>query len=120
MTADKVAVAIKNDVVLSRVIEFTRSVWPSLQPDTNLLPYFPVRNELTIEDGCLLRGIRVVIPERYRQDVQEELHVSHLEMVRMKSLARLHVWWPGLGSALKQKFLSVDLAEVNYQTYLKL
>ena len=36
VTADKVALAIKNDVVLSRVMEFTRSGWPSLQPDINL------------------------------------------------------------------------------------
>ena len=77
LTAEKVSVAIKNYIVLSRVMEFTRSAWPNLQPNTNLLPYFRVRNKLTIEDGCLVRGIRVVIPKRYRQDVLEELHDSH-------------------------------------------
>lgn len=54
VTADKMAVAIKNNVVLSRVVEFTRCGWPSLQRDTYLLPYFQVRNDLTIEDRCLL------------------------------------------------------------------
>ena len=88
---------------ISRVMEFSRSGLSSLQHDTKLLPYFRVRNELTIQDGCLLRGIRIVIPERYRQDVLEELHDSHPWMARMKSSARLHVWCAGLDSDIKTK-----------------
>lgn len=103
VTAEKVAAATKNDIVLSRVMEFTKTGWPSSQPDPNLLPFFRIRNELTIEDGCLLRGIRVVIPEKYRHDLLDELHVSHPGMVRMKSLARLHVWWPGLNFDIETK-----------------
>lgn len=54
VTAEKVAAPTKNDIVLSRVVEFTKSGWPSPQPDPNLLPFYRIRNELTIEDGCLL------------------------------------------------------------------
>lgn len=108
MTAEKVAAATKNDIVLSRVVEFTKSGWPSSQPDPHLLPFFRIRNELTMEDGCLLRGIRVVNPEKYRQDLLDELHVSHPGMVRMKSLARLHVWWSGLDFEIETKVSRCD------------
>lgn len=74
----------------------------------NVLPFFRIRNELTIEDGFLLRGIRVVIPEKYRQDLLAELHVSYPGMVRMKSLARLHVWWPGLDFDIETKVSRCD------------
>ncbi|XP_060072089.1 uncharacterized protein K02A2.6-like [Ylistrum balloti] len=51
---------------------------------------------MTVEEGCLLRGIRVIVPDRYRDDILNELHVNHPGMVRMKALARLFVWWPNL------------------------
>ena len=55
------------DPVLSRVIHFTLCGWPdkSEVPDV-LTSYFAKRNEFTVEDGCLLRGTRVVIPAKQR------------------------------------------------------
>ena len=59
-------------------------------------PVFSKRHEITVEDGCLLWGIRVIIPSQPRERVLYELHTGHPGIVRMKSLARLHVWWPNL------------------------
>ena len=39
-------------------------------------------------------GTRVVIPKVHQQKVQEELHGGHLGVVKMKALARSHVWCP--------------------------
>ena len=44
-------------------------------------------------DG-LLWGMRVIVPAKHRKQVLEELHIGHLGIVCMKSLARIHVWWP--------------------------
>ena len=66
-----------------------------------LHPYFQVRTELTIHNDCILRGLRVVIPEKLRKDVLTEIHSSHLGIVRMKSIARLHVWWPHIDSDIE-------------------
>ena len=53
-------------------------------------------NELTVQSDCLLWGIRVIVPEKLRGDVLKELYSSYPGVSRMKSLARSHVWWPGL------------------------
>ena len=51
-------------------------------------------NELTVEEDCLLWGIHVIVPLKLRHHVLDELHMSHLGMVHMTLLARIHVWCP--------------------------
>ena len=72
--------------------------WPQ-KVEPALSPYFARRNELTIEGDCLLRGIQVVVTHNLHKRVLELLHESHLGVVKMKALARSHVWWPGIGKA---------------------
>ena len=55
-----------------------------------------------MEAGGLLLGMRVVIPESCRKVVLKELHASHPGMVKVKSLARVHVWWPKIDNDIEQ------------------
>eukprot|EP00731_Ephydatia_muelleri_P013854 Em0007g1164a len=83
------------DPELTRVMTFAQSGWPrSISED--LKPFFVRRDELTIEQGCLMWGARAVIPQKYRSKVLDELHGGHLGVVKMKALARAHVWWPNI------------------------
>ena len=77
--------------MLSRVLEFVRSAWPQRIEDLRLEPFFHRRYELSIEQDCLVWGIRVVIPTRYQKDFLDELHVGHPGIVHMKELARSYI-----------------------------
>ena len=46
---------------------------------------------LSIKDGCLLRGSRVVVPPKLRCRVVDEQHEGHPGIAKMKSLARQYV-----------------------------
>jgi len=44
----------------------------------------------------------VVIPAKYQASILSELHLNHPVMVRLKSLARLQVWWSSLDHDVEQ------------------
>ena len=66
-----------------------------------LAPFYNRRNEITIHQGCLLLGIRVIIPSKLQNKVLDLLHSTHPGIVRMKSLARNYVFWPVIDKDIK-------------------
>lgn len=70
--------------------------WPNKIKDIpdELAPYYNKQNELAIKPGCLIWGHRFVIPTIFRSELLSELHSTHMEIVKMKSLARSYMWWP--------------------------
>ena len=93
----------ERDPVLVRVKEFLIHGWPDeLQVDSEFQPYKSKMNELTIEDGCILWGGRVVIPPKLQEKVLGDLHLSHVGVVRMKMLARAYCWWPHMDRQVEE------------------
>ena len=89
--------------------------WARTQEDDSeeLRPYSRNKTELSVQDGCLLWGRRVVIPPSGRIPVTEELHESHPGTSRMKSLARSYVWWPGMDMDLEKKVCNYVECQTN-------
>lgn len=97
VTADQIAEATRRDPVLSTVSQFVHQGWPHSVPNQpQISSYFDKRNELSLFEGCLLWGSRVVVPDACQDAVLEQLHEGHQGMVRTKSFARMYVWWPGM------------------------
>ena len=58
--------------------------------------------ELSIQDGCILWGNRVVVPHKGQQEVLQLLHDGHPGISRMKGIARGIVWSPGLDKDIEE------------------
>ena len=68
VTAQSIREATKKDCTLSKVLELTLNGWPHQIDDSfsDLKPYHQRKDELSIEDNCILWGRRVIIPDSLR------------------------------------------------------
>ena len=91
VTVDNVRGESQRDPVLSQVHEMVTKGWQSCHV-TVLYPFYARRDEITVHSGCLMWGIRVIVPPKLRPQVLVELHQGHLGVVKMSTLARNYIW----------------------------
>ena len=98
MQASDIRQATSKDPTLSQVYSYTMRGWPNTAHSIQekVKPFFSKRMQLSITNGCLLWGLRVIIPPQHQAAILRLLHEGHPGMSRMKSLALLHVWWPSI------------------------
>ena len=74
-------------------------------------PYQQRCNEFSVHDGCLFWGNRVVIPPAGRQQAMDLFHEGHLGASKLKSLARVSIWWPGMDADLEEAVKKCNLCQ---------
>ena len=93
----------EQDEVCQLLVRYCQSGWPERKKLTEATRvYHAVAAELSVEDGLLLRGCRIVIPTSLRQDILRRLHTGHQGIVKCRERARQSVWWPGLSAQLEK------------------
>ena len=75
VTADQVKEATGNDPVLKQALRYTLEGWPTTVA-SELSSYAKRATELTVAEGCLVFGGRVVIPKVLQKEVLAELHAE--------------------------------------------
>ena len=102
----------QQDEVCSAAAQFSLHSWPdssSLHGELKVL--HSLSGEITVQNGLLLRGSRIVIPESLRNEILQKLHDGHLGIVKCRARAASSVWWPGLSKELKNLVENCDVCK---------
>ena len=96
--AKEVARETSKDIILSKIAMYIVDGWPEKidKDHKEMKAMYDRKNQLTTEKRCITWGNRVIIPHKLRAEVLKMLHLTHVGMTGMKSLARSYVWWPGI------------------------
>ena len=73
------------------------------------MPYFSVRDELSVQNGIILRGERALIPKSLRHDMLRRIHMSHMGVEGCLRRARECVYWPAMSSEVKDFIVKCDI-----------
>lgn len=109
VTSDAISRETKKDPLLSRVLMNTMNGWTEKEPnednpdDIAMKPFFNRRPELSLYNGVIMWGTRVVIPRKFQAQILDEIHAGHTGIVKMKSIARNYVYWPNIDKDIEKK-----------------
>uniref|UniRef100_A0A147BJ81 RNA-directed DNA polymerase n=1 Tax=Ixodes ricinus TaxID=34613 RepID=A0A147BJ81_IXORI len=82
--------------------KFCNHGWPQRNKlPSHVMKYWNFRGELSVCDGLLLKGGRLVIPSALQPKVLQLIHEGHQGVNRCKVRARDSVWWPQVGQQIE-------------------
>ncbi|XP_063682609.1 uncharacterized protein K02A2.6-like [Bolinopsis microptera] len=112
--AELIASHTRRDKTLGRVLQFVKDGWNEKPPvDVELKPFYTRRNELSVDQNCIVWGSRVVIPESMRKSVLSMLHATHMGISQTKALARGYVYWPNMDAEIEKMVKLCEPCQLN-------
>ena len=81
---DKIRAETLKDVNLKSAMEYTIHGLPQYKEDVQLATrdFFIIRGELSLHDGLLMRGDRIVVPFSLRKQIMERIHKGHVGVAK--------------------------------------
>ena len=85
------------DASLQELIQVLKAGWPETKAELShlVLPYFGIRDELSIDDDVVVRWKRLVVLKSLRRDLMRRPHYVHSGVVSSLPRARECIYQPG-------------------------
>jgi transposase InsO family protein len=94
----------KTGTELAVLQEVILTGWPDTKAESpiEVRSYWDSRDQLSVNDGVIYKGLRIVVPPSLREHTLRLIHSSHLGIVKCKQRAREAVFWPGMNSDIEK------------------
>ena len=90
-----------SDVTCTQIKSYCQRIM-QMRLQGTLKQYFPIKDELSVTNGLLLRGNRLVIPQSLRSEMLQKLHAGHQGISKCHQRALQSVWWPAIGKDIEE------------------
>ena len=103
-TIERIKTATAHDHGFQELIRVIRMGWPQnkagVQPA--VMPYFSLRDSLSVCEGLVMRGEAIVVPLSLRKEIKDRLHAAHLGFDSMIRRARSCIFWPSMATEVRE------------------
>lgn len=84
------------------IVSYCQSEWPEKHKcPAAVHPYYSVASEISVQQGLLMRGGRIIIPPSLRQEILGKIHAGQQGITKCRERARQSVWWPRMSKELE-------------------
>ena len=92
--SEKLKDSMQRDPILATVYQLTQQGWPHQRRHVPHLArrYWDFRDELSTDDGMLLKGPRLIIPGELQEEYLSRLHEGHLSASKVQENAKQHMY----------------------------
>ena len=100
---EKLKDSTQRDPILATVYQLTQQGWPHQRRHIPRLArrYWDFRDELSTDDGMLLKGPRLIIPGELQEEYLSCLHEGHLSASKVQENAKQHMYWTGIDADIE-------------------
>ena len=89
--------------------------WPNSIQDLSdhIRPFWCFRDELTVMDGLVMKGNRIVVPANMRESTLQRLHDAHQGLTSTLHRARRTVYWPKIQDDIENMIRKCDECQIH-------
>jgi hypothetical protein len=100
---DRVRKATSSNATMNQLAQCILHGWPTHRhlANSHTNEYWNYKDELSVEDGLLYKGDRLIIPDSERKKFITDLHIGHLGEEKTLLRARQLVCWPNMTEDLR-------------------
>ena len=99
----KIADRTTKDEILKDVVQrIQKNDWEKNKKRPEILPYYRIKEELSVAGGLLLRGQQIIVPDKLQKQVVKAAHsMGHLGRTKTKQMLRAKYWFPAMNAMVE-------------------
>ena len=78
-----------------------------------LKAYWPYQSALSVQEGIIMYGNRMLIPSSLRLEMLDRIHTGHQGIHKCRQLAKQSIWWPGMSQQIEDMVKSCRVCAEN-------